>query len=193
MNIHALENLMYELSDFFMAPVLILLALLFAYSLIASGEYFFQIWQRRKNRANYFKAINCELGQANNLNLKGYPLLEIAHSHPKVTKDQLDVAALEIMQGVRSVSRLAPMLGLIATMVPMGPALKSLANGNVQGISENLVVAFSAVIFGLVIASITFWIANDKKKWLAKDLVAVSPFLFEEKQKRTKEAVSEAA
>ncbi|MCW8878120.1 MAG: MotA/TolQ/ExbB proton channel family protein [Kangiellaceae bacterium] len=193
MNIYALENLMYELSDFFMAPVLILLAILFAYSLIASGEYFFQIWQRRQNRANYFKAMNCELGQANNLNLKGYPLLEIAHSHPKVSKDQLDVAALEIMQGVRAVSRLAPMLGLIATMIPMGPALKSLANGNVQGISENLVVAFSAVIFGLVIASITFWIANDKKKWLAKDLVAVTPYLFEEKQKKAKEVVSEAA
>ena len=193
MNIHALENLMYELSDFFMAPVLILLTILFAYSLVATGEYLFQIWQRRKNRSNYFKATDRELGQANSLNLKGYPLLEIAHSHPKVTKDQLDVAALEIMQGVRSVSRLAPMLGLIATMVPMGPALKSLADGNVQGISENLVVAFSAVIFGLVIASITFWIANDKKKWLAKDLVAVAPYLYEEKQKKVKEAVSEAA
>jgi len=193
MNIRALEDLMYQLSDFFMAPVLILLAILFAYSLIATGEYVFQIWQRRANRKSYLKAVKSELGQANNLNLKGYPLLEIAHSHPKVTKDQLDVAALEIMQGVRSVSRLAPMLGLIATMVPMGPALKSLANGNVQGISDNLVVAFSAVIFGLVIASITFWIANDKKKWLAKELVAITPHLYEEKIKRQKESFSEAA
>lgn len=193
MNIRALEDLMYQLSDFFMAPVLILLAILFAYSLIASGEYFFQIWQRRVNRGNYLQAIKSELGQANNLNLKGYPLLEIAHSHPKVTKDQLDVAALEIMQGVRSVSRLAPMLGLIATMVPMGPALKSLANGNVQGISDNLVVAFSAVIFGLVIASITFWIANDKKKWLARELVAITPHLHEEKLRMREVPISEAA
>ncbi len=174
---------MYELSDFFMAPVLILLAILFVYSLVATGEYIFQIWQRRINRTNYLQALNRNLGDATNLNLKGYPLLEIAHRFPAITKDQLDVAALDILQGVRSVSRLAPMLGLIATMIPMGPALKSLADGNVQGISENLVVAFSAVIFGLVIASITFWIANDKKKWLAKELVAVTPHLQEEKVK----------
>lgn len=184
---------MYELSDFFMAPVLILLALLFAYSLFASGEFFSQFMQRRKNRLNYSKACNQELGEASEMNLKGYPLIEIAHTHPKVTKDQLDVAALEILQGVRGVSRLAPMLGLIATMIPMGPALKSLADGNIQGISENLVVAFSAVIFGLVIASITFWIANEKKKWLAKELVAITPKLLESKRNANEVNVSEAA
>jgi biopolymer transport protein ExbB/TolQ len=59
----------------------------------------------------------------------------------------------------------------------MGPALKSLADGNVQGISENLIVAFSAVIFGLVIASITFWIATIKKRWLATELVDLLPLI----------------
>lgn len=193
MDIQWLENLMYELSDFFMVPVLILLAFLFVYSLFASGEFISQFLQRRKNRLNYSMACQQELGEANELNLKGYPLIEIAHTHPKVSKDQLDVAALEILQGVRGVSRLAPMLGLIATMIPMGPALKSLADGNVQGISENLVIAFSAVIFGLVIASITFWIANEKKKWLAKELVAIAPMLKESKPQAQKVGVNEAA
>ncbi|TQV86739.1 hypothetical protein FLL46_15630 [Aliikangiella coralliicola] len=188
-----LEQLMYELSDFFMAPVIMLLVVLFAYSLFAAGEFFSQSWQRRQQKNNYLKAVGLKLGEANNLNLKGYPLVEIAHSHPKVTKDQLDVAALDILQGVRSVSRLAPMLGLIATMIPMGPALKSLADGNVQGISENLVIAFSAVIFGLVIASITFWIAGEKKKWLAKELVAITPLLEESKIPHSEVAISEAA
>ena len=193
MNIQWLEQLMYELSDFFMAPVIILLVFLFAYSLYATGEFFFQSWQRRQSRGNYSQAIQSSLGSASNLDLKGYPLAEIAHTHPKVSKDQLDVAALEILQGVRSVSRLAPMLGLIATMIPMGPALKSLADGNVQGISENLVVAFSAVIFGLVIASITFWIASEKKKWLAKELVAITPLLEESLNNIGEVSISEAA
>ncbi|WP_444996933.1 MotA/TolQ/ExbB proton channel family protein [Aliikangiella sp. IMCC44359] len=193
MNLQALEHLMYELSDFFMAPVIILLILLFGYSLYASGEFIFQIWQRRRGRHQYIEATKSPLGRASHLNLKGYPLIEIAHSHPNLSKDQLDVAALEILQTVRSVSRLAPMLGLIATMIPMGPALKSLADGNIQGISENLVVAFSAVIFGLVIASITFWIANEKKKWLAKELVAITPLLVESKREVAEVPISEAA
>ncbi|MEJ2446002.1 MAG: hypothetical protein P8Y42_21550, partial [Exilibacterium sp.] len=78
--------------------------------------------------------------------LKGYPLLHLTQLNPFVTKDELDVAALQELSLVRAVSRLAPMLGLIATMIPMGPALKSLSNGNVQGISDNLIVAISAVI-----------------------------------------------
>jgi len=56
-------------------------------------------------------------------------------------------------------------------MIPMGPALKSLADGNIQGISDNLVIAFSSVIFGLVISTITFWIASVQKRWLAVELI----------------------
>ena len=191
MTIKELENLMYYLSDFFLAPVLLLLVLLFAYSLFALGVFSCQFLQRRRNQANYFKAIG---GSDNSVisthALKGYPLTEMVCAFQKtqnaeemakgsflLTKDRLDVAALKELEGVRNVSRLAPMLGLIATMVPMGPALKSLADGDVQGISDNLIVAFSAVIFGLVIASITFWIASVKKRWLATELVDLQPLL----------------
>lgn len=172
-----LEQLMYQLSDFFMAPVLILIALLFIYALFATGAYVAQIFQRKKNTNNFYQLLTTSLGKNQELKLAGYPLAYLANQHPKVSKDQLDVAALGELEGVRNVSRLAPMLGLIATMVPMGPALKGLADGNIQGISENLIVAFSAVIFGLVIASITFWIASVKKRWLAEELVAITPLL----------------
>jgi biopolymer transport protein ExbB/TolQ len=168
--IRNLEELMYQMSDFFMAPVLILLAILFGYSLMASGAFACQAWQRRQNKTQYRNALN----NKESGDLRGYPLVSLKRENADVSRDELDVAALEEMEGVRTVSRLAPMLGLIATMVPMGPALKSLADGNVQGISENLIVAFSAVIFGLVIASITFWIASVKKRWLAAELVAIA-------------------
>lgn len=178
--IRTVEALMYQLSDFFMAPVLILLVLMFIYSLFAFGMFVCQTLQRRRHRVSYRQSLQYPLGEGPQKILPGYPLVNIAQQAPSVTKDQLDVAALEDMEGVRTASRLAPMLGLIATMVPMGPALKSLADGNVQGISENLIVAFSAVIFGLVIASITFWIASVKRRWLAAELVALTPLLENE-------------
>lgn len=175
--VRTIEELMYQMSDFFMAPVLILLIVMFAYSLFALGRFIAQFWQRRQHRSAYRQSLQFPLGEAPQKQLPGFPLVSLAQQLPTVTKDQLDVAALEDMEGVRTASRLAPMLGLIATMVPMGPALKSLADGNVQGISENLIVAFSAVIFGLVIASITFWIASVKRRWLAAELVALTPLL----------------
>lgn len=172
-----IEQTMYQLSDFFMAPVLSLIALLFVYSLFATGQFFSQSMQRRRQYKSFLQLLNSKLGSNQALKLNGYPMATLANEVPNISQDQLDVAALKELEGVRNVSRLAPMLGLIATMIPMGPALKSLADGNIQGISENLIVAFSAVIFGLIIASITFWIASVKKRWMVEELVAIMPLL----------------
>ncbi len=173
-----IEQIMYQMSDLFMAPVLCLIALLFIYSLFATGQFFTQTMQRRRHYRSFIQLLNGKLGSNSELPLNGYPMASLANEMPNITQDQLDVAALKELEGVRNVSRLAPMLGLIATMIPMGPALKSLADGNIQGISENLIVAFSAVIFGLVIASITFWIASVKKRWMVEELVALMPLII---------------
>lgn len=185
MNIENLEQIMFELSAVFLAPVLILLMILFAYSLVAIGGFGVQALQRRRHHPHYAQYILDPSHPVSSEVLRAYPLTALFHrtpNHQALSKDQLDVAALEELETVRTVSRLAPMLGLIATMVPMGPALKSLADGNVQGISENLIVAFSAVIFGLLVASITYWIATIKKRWLATELVNLTPHLLTEQQ-----------
>lgn len=182
-----IEQTMYQLSDFFMAPVLCLIALLFIYSLFATGQFFSQTMQRRRHYKSFLQLLNSKLGSNPALKLNGYPMASLANEMPNISQDQLDVAALKELEGVRNVSRLAPMLGLIATMIPMGPALKSLADGNIQGISENLIVAFSAVIFGLIIASITFWIASVKKRWMVEELVALMPLINKEAEKKPQE------
>ncbi|MFC7049663.1 MotA/TolQ/ExbB proton channel family protein [Emcibacter nanhaiensis] len=192
--VRTLENLMYQVSDLFMAPVLVLLVVLFFYSLYALGGFFMQGVQRSRGTARFRKLLSNGLRSGGDIP-KGYPLVALAVEKQDVTKDELDVAALSEMEGVRMVSRIAPMLGLIATMIPMGPALKSLSDGDVQGISENLIVAFSAVIFGLVVASITFFIASTKKKWLAQELVALLPLVEKgiEDTAQEREALREAS
>lgn len=193
--IKSIEITMYQLSDFFMAPVLILLALLFIYSLFSMGAFFAQMLQRKLEKKEFLLLTNTALDSPIIKNIKpvkGYPLVSLAHHKPSISRDELDVAALENMETVRTVSRLAPMLGLIATMIPMGPALKSLADGNVQGISENLIIAFSAVIFGLVIASITFYIATIKKRWLAGEIIALTPLIEQRTAANSAHEVSHA-
>lgn len=191
--IHQLEEIMYLMSDFFMAPVLIILVLLFIYSLYALGMFASQAWQRYQHQKNYRDTLQSSWNMPNKQSIPGYSLFSLARANPEISRDALDVAAFEELEGVRTVSRLAPMLGLIATMVPMGPALKALADGNIQGISENLIVAFSAVIFGLVIASITFWIASVKKRWFANELVAVAEKLEQHKKDTLEANLREAA
>ena len=77
---------------------------------------------------------------------------------------------LKKLENVRNVSRIAPMMGLIATLIPLGPALKALTDGNIQGMSDGLILAFSGVTLGLIAASLTYWIGNIKKRWYADEL-----------------------
>ena len=65
-------------------------------------------------------------------------------------------------------------VGLVATMIPMRPALKSLADGNLASVSHNLTVAFSAVILALVAASITFYIVSVQRRWLAEEMAWIN-------------------
>ena len=170
MNVYAIEELMYRVSDIFLAPVLISLLVLFAYALFAMGMFFTKSWQRNRNDLAY-KQAQVSLTSVAGYELFSYYINAIKNSQARIKYDDLEVYALKKLEKVRLVTRISPMLGLIATMIPMGPALKSLADGNIQGISDNLVIAFSSVIFGLVIATLTFWVATVEKRWLAVELL----------------------
>jgi biopolymer transport protein ExbB/TolQ len=170
MNIYAIEELMYRVSDIFLAPVLIALLVLFVYALFSMGMFFTKSWQRNRNLAKYKKAQS-RFNTVPGYELFSYYINEIKNNQAAIKYDDLEVFALKKLEKVRLVTRISPMLGLIATMIPMGPALKSLADGNIQGISDNLVIAFSSVIFGLVIATVTFWVATVEKRWLAVELL----------------------
>lgn len=66
------------------------------------------------------------------------------------------------------------MLGLVATMIPMGPALKALADGQMAEVSRSLMVAFSAVILALIAAAITYAVAQVRRRWYAADMLSLS-------------------
>ena len=169
MNIQSLENIMAQLSHLLMAPVILIIVALLIYAIYALGGFLGQYALRKKYAPLYVMQV--QTGQTDWL--KGYPVHNYFVNHPDASEDELEVVALKNLENLRIVTRIAPMLGLIATMIPMGPALQALADGNIQGISENLIIAFAAVIWGLVIASLTFWPASVKKRWCADELINI--------------------
>lgn len=150
-----IENLMYEISNLFLMPVLLLILALFFYSLFQVGTFGAQSYLRKKHIKT--KA-------------KGYTLFSYAQKSAITNSDDLELFAFAKLEIISIVTRVAPMLGLVATMIPMGPAFKALSNGNIQGVSDNLIVAFSAVIFSLISASITFWITAVRRRWYASEI-----------------------
>ncbi|KGJ96214.1 MotA/TolQ/ExbB proton channel family protein [Colwellia psychrerythraea] len=172
MNIQSLEMTMAQTSELLMAPVIILICTLAVYAIYALGRFFSQYLVRKQNKLAYIRQV-ASIGSAQVTTHNGYPIHNYFIENPKASEDELEVVALKQLENLRIVTRIAPMLGLIATMIPMGPALQALADGNIQGISESLIIAFAAVIWGMVISSLTFWPASVKKRWCAVELINI--------------------
>ncbi len=71
---------------------------------------------------------------------------------------------------LRLIVKLAPMLGLMGTLIPLGPALMGLSAGNIQQLATNLTVAFSTTVLGLFSSGIAYAILLIKRRWYMQDL-----------------------
>lgn len=150
-----IEGALYSASQVFMLPVLLAVIVLFFYAFYAVGTFLWQSRQRRRGEA------------------EGFDLIATWRTDRQMTPIELETLAFKRLEGPRIVTRVTPMLGLVATMIPMGPALKSLADGQLDAVSGNLTVAFSAVILALVAASLTYWVVNVRRRWYAEELVEI--------------------
>lgn len=146
----ALEATLYDASRLFLVPVMLLILAALAYALVSLGRFALEASARR-------------LGKASR------PLA--AHKHRAgCTSDDLELLIMRRLEWLRIVSRSAPMLGLVATMIPIGPALLAPGSNDGEAVGKNLVVAFSSVILALVAASITFFIYTIRRRWLLEEL-----------------------
>lgn len=152
---NVIETTLYGISQLFLIPVLLAVIAVFLYAFYALGAFLWQALQRRRSDP------------------RGFELLAAARADTTLSVIDLEALAVKRLEASRLVSRVAPMLGLVATMIPMGPALKGLADGQLQEVSANLMVAFSAVIIALIAASLTYWTVNVRRRWYATELAEV--------------------
>ena len=74
------------------------------------------------------------------------------------------------LERLKILTRTAPMLGLMGTLIPLGPALMGLSAGNVEALASNLVIAFSTTVLGLFAGGIAYAIMLTKRRWYVQDL-----------------------
>jgi biopolymer transport protein ExbB/TolQ len=89
--------------------------------------------------------------------------------HAKALAD-FDLRSLRKLERSRMLVRFGPALGLMGTLIPLSPALDGLAKGNVAQLSENLRVAFSVTVLGLLIGAVAFSISLVRDRLYAQDL-----------------------
>jgi Biopolymer transport proteins len=74
------------------------------------------------------------------------------------------------LERLRILTRIAPMLGLMGTLIPLGPALMGLSSGNIQALATNLVIAFSTTVLGLLVGGVAYAVLVIRRRWYYQDL-----------------------
>lgn len=91
------------------------------------------------------------------------------------------------------VAKIGPMLGLLCTLIPLGPGIIALSNGDPAALSQSLSIAFNATIVGLLNAGLCHMISSVRKYWYNDYLVSLESLIeaINEKAKPagTKEAL----
>lgn len=138
-----------QVAQLLLWPVLVLVGLAFAYALWVGGATLMEAWQRWRQ--------------------PHYRALRVA---PELSMEELELQLVRQIEPVRLLSRLAPMLGLIATMVPLGPALQSVAQGQGQQALAVFSGAFAGVVLALAAASVGLVVYSVRRRWLLAELLA---------------------
>jgi biopolymer transport protein ExbB/TolQ len=81
-----------------------------------------------------------------------------------------DLRSLRRLERTRMLVRAGPALGLMGTLIPLSPALAGLARGDVTRLTDNLRVAFSITVLGLLIGAVAYGISLVRDRLYAQDL-----------------------
>lgn len=153
-------------------PTVWLIRLLFIYSFIELGRMLVR-WFLRRRYAGALKLVS------GGNSAPGFPIIAAFRQDPSMTLESADLLAMRRMELVRIAVRVGPMLGLIATLIPMGPALLAMTESDLDRMASLLRDAFAAVVLALAASSIMFWVASVTRRWAAEEVVAIGRYLEE--------------
>lgn len=83
---------------------------------------------------------------------------------------ETEMIATKRLDATRTWIRLGPIIGLITTLIPISPALVGLAKGDLATLSNNLVIAFSTTVIGLLISGLAFVMSATRERWYLNDV-----------------------
>lgn len=186
---------MHTISQSLLYPVLIVLAIFFIYSLITVGMMLAEYYKRRKLHLDLKNVAGLILSLTReNISNEITTVLnnvQISESHKQVlvamsqTKN-VDPAfreslALKMMEDetimvakklekTDIIAKISPAVGLMGTLIPLGPGLTALGAGDIQLLADHLMTAFDAAVLGMAAAAIAFTISKIRRRWYEEDI-----------------------
>ena len=119
-------------------------------------------------------------------------LLELL-AHPEFTPVMREALAAQLLETEEArwnrtvlwtdlIARLGPMFGLLGTLIPLGPGIIALGQGDTFTLSQSLLTAFDTTVAGLLAAALASVISAVRKRWYrryATDLETLAECILE--------------
>ena len=179
-----ISDILYWISTGLLVPVIVLLIFFFLRSLLLIGSFFGQYLAIRRTAS----LISTEVDSLTKENVqslaerlpKKNPSLVVTYMNRLLAADSaamrqrlladFEIEADKDLSTSKTLSKMGPMLGLMGTLIPMGPALVGLSTGDIASMAYNMQVSFATTVVGLFAAAIGFITQQVKQRWYLQDM-----------------------
>ena len=180
-----ISDILYWISTGLLVPDIVLLIVLFGRALLLVGSFYGQYLSIRKTEALLRNELNAltpatVMELADKLPEKSSSLVisyirQVLQAHESPAQIQrllanFEIAADKDLAISKTLTKLGPILGLMGTLIPMGPALAGLASGDIASMAYNMQIAFATTVGGLVAGAVGFLTQQVKQRWYLQDM-----------------------
>lgn len=182
---NVISNILYWISTGLLVPVIVLLIFFFIRALILIGSFFGQYLQHKKTAVPFYDKIE-KLSTGNfpdfiaslpdkpdNLTMAYAKQIVAAKGNDariELLLSEYEIEGSKELSTSKMLTKMGPILGLMGTLIPMGPALVGLATGDIASMAYNMQVAFATTVVGLVVSAIGFLTQQVKERWSIKNI-----------------------
>jgi len=186
---------MHAISQSLLIPVMAILAIFFIYALINLGILLSEYYQRRKLNYDVKKLISQFLDVKNSKNPDEISRIinegQLPLSHKEVLRTLAEssdqspefreslalkmvedegIYAAKRLERTDIIAKISPAVGLMGTLIPLGPGLTALGEGDIQSLANHLLTAFDAAVLGMAAAAIAFTISKIRRRWYEEEI-----------------------
>lgn len=180
-----ITKILYWISTGLLIPVIILLLVFFIRALILIGTFYGMYIQKLKfnktfkdkietfdvsNIKDNVKQFSCNSKLTVNLYIEKLSAIKQEEVYFDKLLTDFELICQKDLSGSQTLAKLGPILGLMGTLIPMGPALVGLAAGDIESMAMNMQVAFATTVIGLLTGAVGFVIMQVKQRWYAADI-----------------------
>ena len=192
---NVIKDVLRAVTSSLQVPTIIILILLIAAAVFMIGSLIVEIFtDRRRLKANIPRIIDDIQGMSTEeldhyikrcglLKRQKYALHQLI-SREELPDNSREALARELLFEEQShyekltkitdvIARIAPMFGLMGTLIPLGPGLIALGQGDTKTLSESLLIAFDTTVAGLISGAVAFVISAIRKNWYEKYIVSL--------------------